>query len=430
MRPTGLDEIAGQHALLGADGLLRRLLRAGELPSLILWGPPGSGKTTLARLLAAELGAAMVAISGATSKKSDLEQAVELARFNARSGRRTVLFVDEIHRFNKAQQDGFLPHVESGVVTMIGATTENPSFEVIAPLLSRCRVLTLDPLDDAALTAILARALDDPRGLAGVARLDDTLRARLVGLAAGDARKMLVLTELLVAATTPDADGVRRPDATALGRLLERDALAHDKGGDRHYDTISALHKSVRDSDADAALYWLARMLEAGEDPRFLVRRLVRMASEDIGLADPQALVQAVATLQAWELLGRPEGELALAQLTVYLALAPKSNAIYLADKAARATVRRSGALPVPLVMRNAPTALMQQLGFGGGYQYAHDAPDACVIQQHRPTEVESERYYHPIARGFEVELQRRLRWWEQRRATPAAAAERPEREP
>jgi len=423
MRPRTLDEVVGQDHLLGPGRVLRLAAERGELHSMILWGPPGSGKTTLAVLLARHAGVRFVAFSAVLSGVREIRQVIaEAEAERARRGRPTVLFVDEIHRFNRAQQDAFLPHVEQGTLVLVGATTENPSFEVNAALLSRCRVYVLNPLGEADLLVVLRRALADAeRGLAALAPAVDEDALRLIArLAGGDARAALNILELAVTLAPLEA-GRRRVTEAGVREAAQRRTLLYDKAGEEHYNLISALHKSLRDSDVDAALYWLARMLEAGEDPRYIARRLVRVAAEDVGTADPQALAQAVAARDAYEFLGSPEGELALAQAVVYLALAPKSNAVYLALDAAREDVRTRPAEPVPLHLRNAPTPLLHELGYGRGYQYAHDAPDARVDQEHLPEALRDRVYYRPTDRGFEAELARRLEAWRRWRAARRA---------
>jgi len=430
MRPRRLDEFVGQAHLLGPGRLLRVAIESGDLHSMILWGPPGTGKTTLAAILAAHARAHFAPLSAVLAGIKEIRALVaEADERLARQGQRTILFIDEIHRFNKAQQDALLPHVERGTVTLIGATTENPSFEVIAALLSRCRVYVLERLTEAELAAIVRRALDDrERGLGrrGI-EADAGAIEVIVGLSDGDARSALNVLDVAAGLLTA---GRRRGEASqrltpeSIREAAQRKALLYDKGGEEHYNLISALHKSVRDSDPDAALYWLARMLEAGEDRLFLARRLVRMASEDIGLADPQALPVALAAKDAYDFLGTPEGELALAQAAVYLACAPKSNAVYTALDAARADVHARPAEPVPLHIRNAPTPLMKGLGYGRGYQYAHDDADAVVAQDHLPAALRGRTYYHPVARGFEQEIRQRLERWraEVRRRKPEEA--------
>ena len=421
VRPRTLDEFVGQDHLLGEGRLLRAAIERGDLHSMILWGPPGTGKTTLASLMAERARAHFVAfsavLSGVKEIRAVIAEAEERLRIGPEGGQRTILFVDEIHRFNKAQQDAFLPHVERGTIILIGATTENPSFEVISALLSRCRVYVLLRLGEAEILTILRRALGDrERGL-GALRVDagDATLAAAAGLADGDARTALNILEVAAILAAP-RDGVRRITAELIHEAAQRKALLYDKGGEEHYNLISALHKSLRDSDPDAALYWLARMLEAGEDPLFLARRLVRAAAEDVGLADPRALTIALAAKEAYEFLGTPEGELALAEAAVYLACAPKSNAVYTALDAARADVHARPAEPVPLHLRNAPTHLMRELGYGQGYRYAHDAPDAQVEQEHLPEALRGRTYYHPVPRGFEVEIRERLARWRARR--------------
>jgi putative ATPase len=408
MRPRRLDELVGQEAIVGEGTLLRQAIARDQLFSLILWGPPGAGKTTLARLIASETNAEFVAISAVSSGVADLRAIVREAsdRLGMHS-RRTVLFIDEIHRFNKAQQDAILPHVEEGIVILIGATTENPSFEVNAPLLSRSRVVVLQALSDEALGAIVTRALTDPERGLGERRLTiapDNLEL-LVNLANGDARFALNTLELAAAGL----DVGTSIEAERVLEAAQRRAAPYDKSGEAHYDAISALHKTLRGSDPDAALYWLARMLERGDDPLYVARRLVRFASEDVGLADPNALALAVAAQQAVHFLGMPEGALALAELAVYLALAPKSNAVYRAYGAAAEDVATTRNDPVPLHLRNAPTRLMQDLGFGRGYRYAHDFAGGVVAQQNLPDNLRGRKYYEPSDRGLERELAGRL---------------------
>ena len=419
MRPRTLDEILGQEHLLGPGRVLRVALEGGEPHSMILWGPPGSGKTTLASLMAHVTGARFVAFSAVLSGVKEIREVVaEAERDRARRGARTILFVDEIHRFNRAQQDAFLPHVEKGTLVLVGATTENPSFEVNGALLSRCRVYVLRALGEEDLVVILRRALGDAeRGLAaaGPAVSDDALRL-IAAIANGDARAALNVLELAVRLAPREAGRPAVSEAT-VREAAQRRTLLYDKSGEEHYNLISALHKSLRDSDPDAALYWLVRMLEAGEDRLYIARRLVRFASEDVGNADPGALALVLAAKDAYDFLGTPEGELALAQATLYLALAPKSNAAYLAYGAARADVHERPAEPVPLHIRNAPTGLMRELGYGAGYQYAHDAPDARVDQEDLPDALRGREYYRPTDRGFEAELARRLAAWRRWRA-------------
>ena len=419
MRPRTLDEILGQEHLLGPGRVLRVALESGEPHSMILWGPPGSGKTTLASLLAHVTGARFVAFSAVLSGVKEIREVVaEAERDRARRGARTILFVDEIHRFNRAQQDAFLPHVEKGTLVLVGATTENPSFEVNGALLSRCRVYVLRALGEEDLVVILRRALGDAeRGLAaaGPAVTEDALRL-IAAIANGDARAALNVLELAVRLAPREAGRPAVSEAT-VREAAQRRTLLYDKSGEEHYNLISALHKSLRDSDPDAALYWLVRMLEAGEDRLYIARRLVRFASEDVGNADPGALALVLAAKDAYDFLGTPEGELALAQATLYLALAPKSNAAYVAYGAAQADVHERPAEPVPLHIRNAPTGLMQELGYGAGYQYAHDAPDARVDQEDLPDALRGREYYRPTDRGFEAELARRLAAWRRWRA-------------
>jgi len=414
MRPQALDEIVGQEHLLGPGRVLRAAIESGELHSMILWGPPGSGKTTLASLMARVAGARFVAFSAVLSGVKEIRQVVGEADLERqRRRRRTILFVDEIHRFNRAQQDAFLPHVEKGTIVLVGATTENPSFEVNSALLSRCRVYVLRALTEDDLVEIMRRALADrERGLAGLGPdvSDEALRL-IARLANGDARSALNILELAVQLTKPAA-GRRTVTEAGIREAAQRKTLLYDKSGEEHYNLISALHKSLRDSDPDASLYWMTRMLDSGEDPLYVARRLVRFASEDIGNADPRALTLTLAAKEAYDFLGSPEGELALAQATLFLALAPKSNAAYVAYNEARADVQERPSEPVPLHIRNAPTGLMKDLGYGAGYQYAHDAPDARVAQEHLPESLRGRQYYRPSERGLEAELGRRLAEW------------------
>ena len=409
IRPRTLDEVVGQQHLIGPGKVLRRALEAGQLHSMILWGPPGTGKTTLASLMAHVAGARFVLFSAVLAGVKEIRQVVAEAEADrARGGKRTILFVDEIHRFNKSQQDAFLPHVEKGTLILIGATTENPSFEVNAALLSRCRVYVLQPLSEEDIVAILERALRDPeRGLGGTPAAAGTDALRLIArLSDGDARGALNILELAV---TLHAGAVTEG---AIRDAVQKKVLLYDKSGEEHYNLISALHKSLRDSDPDGALYWLARMLEAGEDALYVARRLVRFASEDVGNADPQALRLALDAKEAYHFLGSPEGDLALAQAACYLALAPKSNAVYAAWNQVRQDIQDKPAEPVPLHLRNAPTGLMANQGYGKGYQYAHDAAEARVSQEHLPEALRGRVYYRPVDRGLEKELAARLEAW------------------
>ena len=412
IRPRTLEEILGQDEVLGAGRPLRRAIEQDQLRSLVLWGPPGSGKTTLAfvirRLTQAHFEAMSAVLAGVKELREVLHAAEERRR---RDGRRTIVFIDEIHRFNKAQQDALLAHVESGDIVLIGATTENPSFEVNAALLSRSRVVVLKPLGAPELGSVLRLALrDEERGLGRLAaEVDDDAIAFLAQAADGDARTALNVLELAVTTAAAGPDGRRRLDAAALREAFARKALLYDRAGEEHYNLISALHKSIRNSDADAGLYWLARMLEAGEDPLYVARRLARFASEDVGLADPQALVLAMAAQQAVHFIGLPEGALALAELVVYLAAAPKSNALYVAYGAAAKDALESRAEPVPLQLRSAPTGLMKQLGYGKGYRYAHDEAEGVAEMESLPEGLRGRRYYVAGERGLEPELEARL---------------------
>ena len=411
LRPRTLEEFVGQQHLVGPEHELRRAIEEDRLGSMVLWGPPGSGKTTLARLIANVTSSHFVPLSAVSAGVADLRRNIEEARLRrAQSRQRTILFIDEIHRFNKAQQDAVLPYVEEGVITLIGATTENPSFEVNAALLSRCRVFTLGALDDTDVGVIVDRALTDPeRGLGSMAvELAPDARVALIRVANGDARVALNGLEAAVALARP-RQGRRLVTAAQVEEAVQRRNLLYDRAGEEHYNIISALHKSLRDSDPDASLYWLARMVEAGEDPLYVARRLVRFASEDIGMADPQALTQAMAAQQAAHFVGMPEANLALAQAVVYLATAPKSNALYAAYSAVQEDVERTRADPVPLHLRNAPTSLMRQMGYGKGYRYAHDYDEAQIEQQHLPDAIKDRTYYHPSGRGYEKTVKERL---------------------
>ena len=406
LRPQKLTDVVGQDHLVGPEGVLTRMLAVGRIPSIILWGPPGTGKTTIARLLAGETGLAFDQISAIFSGVADLKKSFEQARIRREQGRGTLLFVDEIHRFNKSQQDSFLPFVEDGTIILVGATTENPSFELNGALLSRCQVLVLNRLDAAAMTALIGRAeMFERRPFPA----DQPAREALIAMADGDGRYFLNLVEEIYAAVPDGAPGLT-PDT--LARTVQKRMPLYDKAADGHYNLISALHKSVRGSDPDAALYYLARMLVAGEDPLFIARRLVRMAYEDVGLADPEAAHQALAAKETYDFLGSPEGELALAQATVYIATAPKSNALYTAYKASTERARQTGSLMPPKIILNAPTKLMKQQEYGSGYKYDHDQPDAFSGQNYFPDGLGREHYYAPAERGFEREIRKRLEYW------------------
>lgn len=410
MRPDDLDQFVGQQHLLGAGKVLRRLIDEDRICSMIFWGPPGVGKTTLARIIARHTQSTFVDFSAVTSGIKEIRTLMQQAEENRRFGQRTIVFVDEIHRFNKAQQDAFLPFVEKGSITLIGATTENPSFEINGALLSRCKVFVLHALAVEEIVELLQRALKDPRGFGGqVICIEESLLEAIAQFANGDGRTALSTLEMAVLNGEMKANGDIIVDRQILKQCISQKSLLYDKKGEEHYNLISALHKSMRNSDPDAAIYWLARMLEAGEDPLFIARRIIRFASEDVGLSDPQALTQAVAAYQACHFLGMPECNLHLTQAVVYMALAPKSNALYVAYESARKDALEQLAEPVPLKIRNAPTSLMEELGYGKGYQYAHDCPEKMARMQCLPDSLRDRRYYQPTEEGREEQLKLRL---------------------
>ena len=411
-RPATLDEFVGQEHLVGDGAFLSEAIKKDEISSLIFWGPPGSGKTTLARIISNYTNADFVSFSAVMSGVKNIRDVIARAKIK---GGKTILFVDEIHRFNKAQQDAFLPHIEDGTIILIGATTENPSFEVNSPLLSRSRVLVLNPLDDEQIRAIVQRVVEDcERGLGDtVAKVEDDALAALISFSGGDARRALNTLEqaALLSEKTEGGTGVTITVAD-VERASQKRMLRYDRVGEEHFNIISAIHKSMRGSDPDAALYWFCRMLEGGEDPLYIARRVIRFAAEDVGNADPQALEVSIAAMESYRFLGTPEGELAIAQAIVYCATAPKSNAMYTAYKAAREDARRYGELPVPLHIRNAPTRLMKNIGYGKGYEYDHNSEDHYSGQEHLPEKLVGRRYYQPTRFGFEKTITERLKWW------------------
>jgi putative ATPase len=418
MRAQNFTEFVGQQHVVGEGRVLRKCIEADQIPSLLLWGPPGSGKTTLAQVIANTTKSFFIPLSAVSAGVAELRRATDEARQRLKlTHQRTILFIDEIHRFNKGQQDAILPFVEDGSVIFIGATTENPSFEVISPLLSRSRVFTLNALNDEEIKSIIERALKDEEKGLGTYKviIDEDALDHLITMSNGDARTALNALEMATQATLPDTHGKRRLDLKTIEEAMQHRALLYDKSGEQHYDFISALHKSMRGSDPDAALYWLGRMLEAGEDPLYIVRRLVRFASEDVGMADPQALVVAVAAQQAVHFIGMPEGNLSLAEAVVYLATAPKSNSLYTAYGRIKKDVEQSKNDPVPLHLRNPVTGLMRNLDYGKGYKYAHDYPDHFTEQEHLPKSLKGKRYYFPSDQGYEKEIGTRLKlWWGQ----------------
>ena len=420
MRPDTLDEFVGQKHILEKGSVLRKAIEEDKIQSVIFWGPPGTGKTTLAHIVAKATGAHFASFSAVLSGIKEIKEVIsEAAKMKEFYNRKTILFVDEIHRFNKAQQDAFLPHVEKGSIILIGATTENPSFEVISALLSRTMVYTLNPLKEEELKIIIKRAIEDKeRGLGNQnVELEEKAQDYMAQMANGDARIALSTLEFAVLTTPPDEKGIRKITLKIAEETMQKKALVYDKGGEEHYNIISALHKSLRGSDPDAALYWLGRMLAGGEDPLYIARRMVRFASEDIGNADPQALQVTIAAKEAYHFLGSPEGELALAQAAVYLATAPKSNAVYKAFNQVQEDIQRTQALPVPLHIRNAPTQLMKDLGYGKDYKYPHDFPDHFVDETYLPENLKDRKYYQPTDFGFEKEIKKRLEWWNKKRS-------------
>ncbi|NQU42747.1 replication-associated recombination protein A, partial [bacterium] len=417
MRPRTLDELLGQGELIGKDSLLRRMIETDELRSMIFWGPPGSGKTTLAHIIARLTQAHFLALSAVTSGIADIKRVIAQAReINHRRNQKVIFFIDEIHRFNRIQQDALLPHVEAGVVVLIGATTENPSFSVISPLLSRCRVFTLLELEEPHLVCILESSLrDSERGFGAIkAEVEEGVLRLIAAMSDGDARRALNLLEMVVCSAPMEKDGGYRITIEQVKEISQRKQMIYDATGEQHYNLISAFHKSLRGSDPQAAVYWLVRMLQGGEDPLFILRRMLVFASEDIGNADPQALLVVSAAKQAFESLGQPEGEIPMTQAVTYLATAPKSNASYMALQRAREEVQKTGSLPVPMVIRNAPTKLMKEIGYGKNYQYDHDHADHFAPQEYLPEGVQERAFYRPGEFGFEKQIAKRMEWWDE----------------
>jgi putative ATPase len=422
MRPNDLNGFVGQEHILGRGRVLRRAIEADRIPSMIFWGPPGCGKTTLAYIIANATGAFFAPVSAVSANVADLRRIVEQAKERRKVNmQKTILFIDEIHRFNKTQQDAVLPYVEDGTVTLIGATTENPSFEVTSPLLSRSRVLPLKPLTEAEIQVLILRALKDKfQGIGDLnAELTTEAMNHLIGMSHSDARIALNTLETAVQSTPPDAEGKRPVTLAVIEDAFQKRAVLYDKAGEQHYDLISALHKSMRDSDPDASLYWLAMMLEGGEDPLYIARRMIRFASEDIGMADPQALVVAMAAQQAVHFIGMPEGDLALAEAAVYLATAPKSNSLYAAYSRVQGEIRKGSSESVPLHLRNPVTPMMQEMGYGKDYKYAHDYPGHIVEQQHLPDSLKGRQFYTPGNLGYEQQIQSRLKAWFTKKGKP-----------
>ena len=422
MRPVTFDDFVGQEHLVGRGHVLRKAIETGKMPSIILWGPPGSGKTTLAYIIASNTDSHFSPVSAVNAGVNDLRRIIEKAKEHRKvTQQKTVLFIDEIHRFNKTQQDAVLPFVEDGTITLIGATTENPSFEVTSPLLSRCQVLTLNPLAEDELRIIIMRALKDMLNGLGALKvvLDTEALGHLIAMSNNDARVALNALEMAALATPPESDGKRYISLPTIEDAVQHPALRYDKGGEQHFDIISALHKSMRGSDPDASLYWLGRMLEAGEDPLYIARRLVRFASEDVGMADPQALVVTMAAQQAVHFIGMPEGNLALAEAAVYLATAPKSNSLYEAYSRVQKEIKQGSDDLVPLHLRNPVTPLMKETGYGEGYKYAHDYPEHFVEQQNLPASLQGKQFYSPNEQGYEKQIIARLKgWWQGKEST------------
>lgn len=418
LRPKSLQDFLGQKKIVGENSLLLKLIKQDKLCSMIFWGPPGSGKTTLAMLIARMTKSEFISLSAVTSGVKEVKAVIEKAKVNLYNNLRTILFVDEIHRFNKAQQDAFLPHVENGTIVLIGATTENPSFSIISPLLSRCKVFTLFALSEGDIRIIMERAVNDEKDGYGSLNIkcEEGVYEAIAALSDGDARRALNLLELCVLAVKPDKSGVINITKAIIKDIIGRDHFIYDKKGEEHYNLISALHKSLRGSDPQAAAYWLGRMLTSGEDPLFISRRMIRFAAEDIGLADPQALIIANTAWDTYNRLGSPEGELALYQAVVYLATSPKSNALYMCESAVKSEIEKSGSLPVPFVIRNAPSKLMKELGYGNGYKYDHDFEAHFAPQKYLPDEIADKEFYQPGDFGFEKDIKKRLDWWNKKR--------------